>query len=145
MWEVRSVPVSVPVDEAIETTKIHSVAGTLPRILAGDMNSGPGGTNQAPYARLRTLWADAYESVGAAGKLGIYETYDGTLSGSSSKYYYAYEQFIRNRPDRRIDHLFCAGTLHADSYRTVAATYRVGRNFWCPSDHLPVVARFIFD
>ena len=122
-----------------------AVAGTLPRILAGDMNSGPGGTNQTPYARLRTVWADAYESVGAAGNLGIYETYDGTLSGSSSKYYYAYEQFIRNRPDRRIDHLFCAGAMHAASYRTIAATYRVGRNFWCPSDHLPVVARFIFD
>jgi len=123
----------------------QAVAGTLPRILAGDMNSGPGGTNQTPYARLRTLWADAWESVGAAGNLGIYETYDGTLSGSSANYYYNYELFTRNRPDRRIDHLFCAGAMHAASYRTVAATYRVGRNFWCPSDHLPVVARFIFD
>lgn len=123
----------------------QAVAGTLPRILAGDMNSGPGGTNQTPYARLRTVWADAWESVGAAGNLGIYETYDGTLSGSSANYYYNYELFTRDRPDRRIDHLFCAGALHAASYRTVAATYRVGRNFWCPSDHLPVVARFIFD
>lgn len=122
-----------------------AVAGTLPRILAGDMNSGPGGTNQAPYARLRTEWADAWETVGAMGGLGSYATYDGTLSGSSASYYYSYDVFTRERPDRRIDHLFCAGAMHATAYRTVAATYRVGRNFWCPSDHLPVVARFMFD
>lgn len=122
-----------------------SVAGAMPCILAGDMNSGPGGSNQVPYARLRTAWADAWESVLEQGQLGIYETYNGTLSGSSDSYYYTWDKFTKNRPDRRIDHLLCAGAMHAVSYRMVVVYYFRGGKYWCPSDHLPVVAHFQFD
>jgi len=122
-----------------------SMAGSMPRILAGDMNSGPEGSNSYPYERLKTTWKDAWETVGEKGELGMYEDYQGTLSGSSASYWYTCDVFTHNHPERRIDHLMSGGSVHAVSYRTIRSLYGFRGKAWCPSDHLPVVATYEFD
>lgn len=113
------------------------------QILCGDLNSAPG-SNEKPYSVLKASWSDAYETVGAAGKLGPYATAQGTLSGSSKSYYYTVASFTENREDRRIDHIMTRGDCAASTYATVVHTYYYSGKFWCPSDHLPVTATIDF-
>ena len=113
------------------------------QVLCGDFNSAPG-SNEKPYSTLKASWSDAYETVGAAGKLGPYATAQGTLSGSSTKYYYTADEFTKNHPERRIDHIMTRGDCSASTYSTVIHTYFYGGKYWCPSDHLPVVATIDF-
>lgn len=100
-------------------------AGTAPAILTGDMNSAIG---SASYRALIGYWSD-----------GNADADWGTLSGSSTKYYYTVDVFSDNRPDRRIDHIMTRGCTASD-YHPIVVTYDVDGNPWCPSDHLPVVA-----
>ena len=103
-------------------------AGSAPSVLTGDMNSAPG---SAAYSTLTSYWNDG-------------NTADwGTLSGSSSKYYYTVDVFTKNRPDRRIDHIMTR-KCKATDYHTVVVTYPVDDKPWCPSDHLPVVASITY-
>ena len=99
-------------------------AGTLPAILAGDMNFGPG---KETYNILTQWWTDSNTATW------------GTLSGSSASYHYDVDTFTKDRPDRRIDHILTRGCSASD-YRTVVFTYSHDGNEWCPSDHLPVTA-----
>lgn len=100
-------------------------AGSTPSILLGDMNSAPG---SEAYQILTKYWRDGNSAA----------TW-GTLSGSSSNYYYTVKVFTTDRTDRRIDHIMTKGCT-ASNYRTIVVTYMVDDNAWCPSDHLPVVA-----
>ena len=100
-------------------------AGSAPAILTGDMNSAPGSDG---YKALTRYWQDGNRSA----------TW-GTLSGSSTKYYYTVDDFTKDRSDRRIDHIMTRGCKATD-YRTVVVTYTADDKSWCPSDHLPVVA-----
>ena len=100
-------------------------AGSAPAILTGDMNSAPGSD---AYGNLTRYWQDGNRNA----------TW-GTLSGSSTKYYYTVEVFTKDRTDRRIDHIMTRGCKASD-YHTVVVTYTADDKAWCPSDHLPVVA-----
>ena len=102
----------------------HKASGAV-AILTGDMNSAPG---SVAYRNLTSYWKDGNASA----------TW-GTLSGSSTKYYYTVEEFSANRTDRRIDHIMTRG-CKASGYHPVVVTYPYGGNAWCPSDHLPVAA-----
>ena len=120
----------------------ESLDASLPKILVGDMNSATSGNNLEPYAKLKEYWADACETVADAG--GTDMTSRGTLSGSSSSYYYSVSTFTKNHPDRRIDHVMTKGACRASTYGTPYVTFDVSGNPWCPSDHLPVVATIDF-
>ena len=120
-----------------------SKAGNLPHILCGDMNSAPG-SNETAYTHLKTYWADAYEKVTSLGRIGEYATLQGTLSGSSSSYYYSINSFAGSHPERRIDHILIRGACAASSYATIKTTYTYQGKAWCPSDHLPVVVTIDF-
>lgn len=120
----------------------ESLDASLPKILVGDMNSATSGNNLEPYAKLKEYWADACETVADAG--GTDMTSRGTLSGSSSSYYYSVSTFTKNHPDRRIDHVMTKGACRASTYGTPYVTFDVSGNPWCPSDHLPVVATIVF-
>ena len=98
--------------------------GNDPAILIGDMNANP---SSETYATLTRSWTD-----------GNTQNW-GTMSGSSSNYYYPTATYSNNRPDRRIDHLMTRGCT-AKNYRRTIITYKVGNEDWCPSDHLPVTA-----
>lgn len=100
-------------------------AGTAPAILTGDMNSSP---NSATYRALTSFWKDGNVSADW-----------GTLSGSSTKYYYTIDVYSDGRTDRRIDHIMTRGCTASD-YKRIIVTYSVDGVAWCPSDHLPVVA-----
>lgn len=96
-----------------------------PSILCGDMNHAPG---TGPYATLTSYWTDGNTSD------------RGTLSGSSKNYYYSVEEFTSEKhPERRIDHIMTRGAAATD-YHTINEYYFYGGKYWCPSDHLPVVA-----
>ena len=99
-------------------------AGDAPAILIGDMNANP---SSETYGILTQSWKDGNNRQW------------GTMSGSSSSYYYPTATYSSNRPDRRIDHLMTRGCT-ASNYRTTIITYKVGNEDWCPSDHLPVTA-----
>ena len=106
-------------------------AGSAPAILTGDMNCSPAMSSvaaTAAYRRLTGYWTD-----------GNIESPDGTMSGSSSNYYYTADVFSRGRADRRIDHIMTRGCT-ATGYHTVVVTYTADGVDWCPSDHLPVTA-----
>lgn len=120
----------------------ESLEGNLPIILAGDMNSAASGNNIGPYTILKEYWADACETVASSG--GTDRTSRGTLSGSSSSYYYSVSTFTKNHPDRRIDHIMTKGACRASAYDTPYVTYDVDGAAWCPSDHLPVAVTIVF-
>ena len=104
-------------------------AGSAPSVLIGDMNSAPG---SAAYSTLTSYWKDGNTANW------------GTMSGSSSKYYYTVDVFTKNRPDRRIDHIMTRKCKSSNNYHTIVVTYPVDGKPWCPSDHLPVVATITF-
>ena len=100
-------------------------AGNAPAILIGDMNANP---DSQAYATLTNYWDDGNSNVW------------GTLSGSSTKYYYSVKTMSDGRNDRRIDHILTKG-CEASAYQRTVITYEVDENDWCPSDHLPVTAK----
>ena len=118
---------------------IEKTAGSLPRVLCGDMNSAPG-KNEKPYTTLKSTWFDAYEAVSVAGKIGRYADYPGTMSGSSTNYYYSIGTYTKDHPERRIDHILTRGACLASSYETIMTTYTYGGKPWYPSDHLAIAA-----
>ena len=125
----------------------RNVAGESPIVLCGDMNSAPGTDSKANakvYEKLRFYLNDAFETVSTLGDIGPYAAAPGTLSGSSSKYYYSVSTFTTNHPERRIDHIMTLGKCSAATYATVSHTYNYDGKPWCPSDHLPVVAEIVF-
>ena len=105
-------------------------AGDAPAILTGDMNNALG---KAPYRALISYWQD-----------GNVSSSWGTLSGSSANYHYTVDVFTRNHPERRIDHIMTRGCTASD-YRTIVETFTVDGQEWCPSDHLPVVAKVVIE
>lgn len=102
-----------------------SKAGDAPSILLGDMNSAPG---SYAYRLLCRYWRDGNENDW------------GTMSGSSSSYYYPVTEYPVGNTEKRIDHIMTRGCTASD-YRIIKTTYTGsdGKQ-WCPSDHLPVVA-----
>lgn len=129
-------------------TYTSEVAGSVPSILVGDMNSADSdkdGSNRGPITVLMQQWTDAYDSAAQAGNIGDCDVYCGTMSGSSDSYYYTWQVFTKNHPERRIDHIMTRGPLKATRYDTVRTTYNYGGKAWCPSDHLPVVANIVFN
>lgn len=106
-------------------------AGDAPAILTGDMNCSPAMSSvsaTAAYRRLTGYWTD-----------GNLTSQEGTMSGSSEKYYYTPDVYTRNHPERRIDHIMTRG-CSASGYHSIITTYTAGDKTWCPSDHLPVSA-----
>lgn len=106
-------------------------AGSAPAILTGDMNCSPAKKSvsaTAAYRRLVGYWND-----------GNQDSTDGTMSGSSTSYYYTTDEYSKDRPDLRIDHIMTRGCT-ASGYHTIITTYMVDNTAWCPSDHLPLVA-----
>ena len=95
-----------------------------PAILLGDMNCNP---TMSGYKRLIRYWKD-----------GNTNTW-GTMSGSSSSYYYPVTEYPNENTDKRIDHIMTRGCTASD-YRLIKTTYTYNGQQWCPSDHLPVVA-----
>ena len=100
-------------------------AGNGPAILIGDMNANP---DSQAYSTLTSYWNDGNSNVW------------GTLSGSSTKYYYSVKTMSDGRNDRRIDHILTKG-CEASAYQRTVITYEVDENDWCPSDHLPITAK----
>ena len=126
----------------------EEMAGDAPSILAGDMNSAVSevdGANTGPISILLQQWTDTYDSAAKAGGIGDCDKYIGTLSGSSESYYYTWQTFTKNRPDRRIDHIMTRGALEATTYTTVRTTFSYDGKVWCPSDHLPVVTTIVIN
>ncbi len=102
-----------------------SKAKDAPSILLGDMNSTPG---SYAYRLLCRYWRD--------GNVNNW----GTMSGSSTNYYYPVEEYSPDNPGARIDHIMTRG-CEATDYRLIKTSYTgPDGNLWCPSDHLPVVA-----
>lgn len=117
-----------------------------PCIVGADLNSSSESSdeNASGYSLLRQQWTDAYEALLASGKLDpFYATFSGTMSGSSSKYYYDPLTFTKNHPERRYDHVMSHGAGFVPvSYVTLMTGYTYGGKFFCPSDHLPVVVDY---
>lgn len=106
-------------------------AGSAPAVLFGDMNSSPGSETDV-YNALLEYWKD-----------GNINANWGTMSGSSKKYYYTWENFSNGHPERRIDHIMTKNCTASD-YRRVVVTYTIDGSQWCPSDHLTVAATVKF-
>lgn len=121
-----------------------------PWILLGDMNacgvySSTDDTNYRAYNLLTSQWSDVYDELYARGTLdSFYRKYNGTLSGSSAKYYYDVYTFTSNQPTRRIDHIMVRNCSPL-SYRTIMSGYMYNGKKYCPSDHIPVVATVSLD
>lgn len=124
-------------------------------ILCGDLNAFKSTTkytcaNETGYNSLKEKFVDSYEQVVTVdGNADYYKTYSGTQSGSS--YYYTWQQYSSNHPERQIDHIMYCGGFKPESYKTIRLTYYFDdgtvhadneNNLWCPSDHLPVVVNF---
>ncbi len=120
------------------------------RILVGDTNSAPGHNSEAGYNKLKEYWSDSYEAVNAAGNLSsFYQTYSGSQSGTGETWLYSIQQYCKNHPERRIDHIMTQGSCTATSYRTIRTTYEFGTGddavTCAPSSHLPVVCTITLD
>lgn len=122
---------------------------SAPCILAGDFNSSSeeDDENSSGHSIILERWTDAYDVLKDSGELGSYYlTYNGTLSGSSKKYYYESSVFTKNHPERRIDHIMykngAVTKLVPKSYSTITTGYVYAGKTFCPSDHLPVIVEF---
>lgn len=124
---------------------IKAKAPNAPWILLGDFNacdvySSTDETNYKAYNTLIREWRDVYNILSDQNELDeLYRRYNGTLSGSSSKYYYDVYAFTQNQPTRRIDHIMVRNCIPL-SYRTIMSGYMYNGRKYCPSDHIPVVA-----
>ena len=142
--------------KSLKTFAQAKVNGSLPIIVVGDLNYGSQETDSPHdavpnYATLTSYWTDAWAKMSADGTLtSFYQTYDGTLNGSSHKYYYPWTTFTKNKPWRRIDYVLTKNgssqSVTPSSYKTVRLTYTAeDDNARCPSDHLPVIVKVDFD
>lgn len=80
----------------------------------------------------------------------FYQTYCGTLSGSSHSYTYPWTSFTKNRPWRRLDYVLTKNgssqIITPVEYRTVRRTYTAEDDeVRTASDHLPVVVKVNFN
>lgn len=127
----------------------------LPIIAAGNLNIGPKDpdltTDVVNYNTLTSYWTDAYDKIKADGNLtSFYDTYCGTLTGSSHNYYYPFLRFTKEHPDRRIDHVITKNSasqaVTPRTYKTVRRTYVAENdNTYCASSHFPLVVYVTFD
>ena len=142
--------------QSLETFARNKVNGALPVIVVGDLNYGPKEDpdphdDTANYTTLTSYWTDAYAKIKADGNMtSFYQTYCGTLSGSSHSYTYPWTTFTKNRPWRRLDYVLTKSgssqTITPVEYRTVRRTYTAEEDeVRTASDHLPVVCRITFD
>ncbi|MBO4670940.1 MAG: endonuclease/exonuclease/phosphatase family protein [Bacteroidales bacterium] len=142
--------------QSLETFARAKVNGALPIIVVGDLNFGSLETDSPHdpvpnYTTLTSYWTDVWKKLNTEDKLtSFYQTYDGTLNGSSHKYYYSWTSFTKNKPWRRIDYILTRNGnsqgLTPSSYKTIRQTYTAeDDNPRCPSDHLPVIAHITFD
>ena len=136
--------------QSLETYTRAKVNNALPVICVGDINFGPK-ENDSPhdvvanYTTLTSYWTDSYAKINSDGNMtSFYQTYDGTLTGSSHSYYYHWSTFTKNKPWRRLDYVL---TRNGSSQTITPIAYRTVRNTYTPeddntrtaSDHLPVV------
>ena len=134
----------------------------LPIIGVGSLNFGPKELDPNSeetsfidlpnYATLTSYWTDAYARIKTDGGLpSFYDTYCGTLTGSSDNYYYPFLKFTKNRPDRRVDYVVTKDSatqnLTPRTYKTVRRTYYVEANesTYCASNHFPLMVFVTFD
>ncbi len=123
---------------------------SMPCIVGADFNSSTSKTdaNAAGHAILLQKWTDAYDYLKAQGKLNqTYITYCGTMSGSSAKYHYDVDEYTKDHPERRIDHIMYRNaqtySVVPRSYKSIMTGYKVSGESFCPSDHLPIVVEFV--
>jgi endonuclease/exonuclease/phosphatase family metal-dependent hydrolase len=142
--------------KSLKTFAQAKVNGALPIIVVGDLNFGSQETDSPHdpvpnYATLTSYWTDAYAKVKADGNMpSFYQTYDGTLNGSSHKYYYPWTSFTKGKPWRRIDYVLTKNGnsqhITPSAYKTVRLTYTAeDDNPRCASDHLPVIVQVDFN
>ena len=142
--------------QSLETFARNKVNGALPVIVVGDLNYGPKEDpdphdDTANYTTLTSYWTDAYAKIKADGNMtSFYQTYCGTLSGSSHSYTYPWTTFTKNRPWRRLDYVLTKnGTsqiITPVEYKTIRRTYTAEDDeVRTASDHLPVVCRINFE
>lgn len=142
--------------QSLETFARAKVNGALPVIVVGDLNYGPK-ENDEPhdttpnYTTLTSYWTDAYAKINSDGNMtSFYQTYCGTLSGSSHSYTYPWTSFTKNRPWRRLDYVLTKNgssqNITPVEYRTVRRTYTAEDDeVRTASDHLPVVVKVNFN
>ena len=145
---------------SLETYAKAKVNGELPVIVVGDLNFGqeedngsgkPTGEVVANYTTLTSYWTDAYAKVKADGNMTtFYQTYCGTLSGSSHGYIYPWTSFTKDRPNRRLDYVLTkngsAQSITPAEYKTIRRTYTAEDDeVRTASDHLPVVVKVVFN
>ena len=80
----------------------------------------------------------------------FYQTYCGTLSGSSHSYTYPWTTFTKNRPWRRLDYVLTKNgssqTITPYAYKTIRLSYTAEDDeSRVASDHLPVVVKVAFN
>ena len=142
--------------QSLETFARAKVNGALPVIVVGDLNFGPQEDpdpheTTANYTTLTSYWTDAYAKIKADGNMtSFYQTYCGTLSGSSHSYTYPWTTFTKNRPWRRLDYVLTKSgnsqTITPIEYKTVRRTYTAEDDeVRTASDHLPVVVKVSFN
>lgn len=141
--------------KSLNTFAKAKVNGALPIIAVGDLNFGPL-ENSEPhgtvpnYTTLTSYWTDSWAKMNSDGTLtSFYQTYNGTLSGSSHSYYYAWTAFTKSKPWRRIDYVLTKNGnsqhITPSGYRTVRLTYTAeDDNPRTASDHLPIVVKVDF-
>ena len=142
--------------QSLETFAKAKVNNALPIIVVGDLNYGPQedadphGT-VANYTTLTSYWTDAYAKINSDGNMtSFYQTYCGTLSGSSHSYTYPWTSFTKNRPWRRLDYVLTRNgssqTITPVEYKTIRRTYTAEDDeVRTASDHLPVVVKINFN
>ena len=142
--------------KSLKTFAQAKVNGAKPIIVVGDLNYGSQETDSPHdavpnYGTLTSYWTDAWAKMNSDGTLtSFYQTYDGTLNGSSHKYYYPWTTFTKNKPWRRIDYVLTKNgssqTVTPSSYKTIRLTYTAeDDNPRCASDHMPLVVKIDFD
>ena len=142
--------------QSLETFARAKVNGALPIIAVGDLNYGPKEDpdphdDTANYITLTSYWTDAYAKINSDGNMtSFYQTYCGTLSGSSHSYTYPWTSFTKNRPWRRLDYVLTKNgssqNITPVEYRTVRRTYTAEDDeVRTASDHLPIVVKVAFN
>ena len=142
--------------QSLETFARAKVNGALPIIVVGDLNYGPKEDSDPHdttpnYTTLTSYWTDAYAKINSDGNMtSFYQTYCGTLSGSSHSYTYPWTSFTKNRPWRRLDYVLTKNgssqNITPVEYKTIRRTYTAEDDeVRTASDHLPVVVRVAFN
>lgn len=101
-------------------TRIAELAGKLPVIVTGDLNSEPG---EAPYLSMIDTSVFALKDAGLGSTIGTYCTFA-----------------VAGPPCRRIDYIFYSSKWKSSDYQVI--TDHDGTYY--PSDHLPVMSIFAY-